>query len=152
MQRARHENAATVLVDPVVLHSAPDGGFDAGCDAAASATDAEGQGRLTPDAYVYTRSRQDWTVRRLYRPTEAVPYFADQNADGVLEDYRKTPAIPIPSGHFAAEGITVLPGSGRSAQKGCGKGGGWPGPSPTHPVPAGGASGAAATAAGGAGG
>lgn len=102
------------LVDPVVLHSATDGSFDAGCEAAATATTIEARRRLTPDAYVYTRSSQDWTVRRLYRPTEALPYLADQNANGVLEDYRNAPAVPIPAGRFASQGVNVLPGSGRS--------------------------------------
>ncbi|MSU37034.1 MAG: hypothetical protein EXS36_18445 [Pedosphaera sp.] len=101
-------------VDPVVLHSAADGGFDSGCAAAAVAPTADGQAQLTPDAYVYRRSRQEWTLRRLYRPSEAVPYFADQDADGVIEDYRNIPAPPVPPGRFASQGIAVLPGNGRS--------------------------------------
>src|SRR6185503_2016590 len=40
-------------VDPVVLHSALDGGFDAGCAAAEAATTPEGQTTLTPNTYVY---------------------------------------------------------------------------------------------------
>jgi RHS repeat-associated protein len=101
-------------VDPVVLHSAPDGGFDAGCEAAATATTPEAQAKLTPDDYIYHRKSQVWKVRRLYRPAEALPYFADQNADGVLEDYRTAPAVPVPAGRFASQGITVLSGNGRS--------------------------------------
>ncbi len=101
-------------IDPVVLHSALDGGFDAGCAAADAAATPEAQGKLTPDAYVYARSRQEWTVRRLYRPAEAVPYLADQDADGVLEDYRSTPAVPVPAGRFASQGVTVLAGNGHS--------------------------------------
>lgn len=101
-------------IDPVVLHAAPDGGFDAGCAAATFAPTPGERGRLTPDAYVYARTLQDWTLRRLYRPTEPLPYLADQNADGVMEDYRDFPAPPIPAGRFAAHGIHVLPGNGRS--------------------------------------
>ncbi len=108
MQRAEEK------IDPVVLHSALDGDFDAGCEAAAIATTPEEQAAMTPDAYVYTRSRQDWTIRRLYRPAEPLPYFADQDADGVLEDYRTNAIPPIPAGRFAAQGIVVLPGNGRS--------------------------------------
>lgn len=101
-------------VDPVVLHSAVDGAFDAGCDAATTATSLEAQGRLTPDAYVYSRGRQQWILRRLYRPTEPVPYLADQDANGVMEDYRNSPAVPIPAGRFANQGTSVLTGNGRS--------------------------------------
>jgi RHS repeat-associated protein len=101
-------------VDPVVLHSAPDGNFDAGCEAATAATTPEAQSQLTPDAYVYTRARQEWTIRRLYRPTEALPYYADQDADGQLEDYRNSPAPPVPAGRFGDDGISVLAGNGRS--------------------------------------
>jgi RHS repeat-associated protein len=101
-------------VDPVVLHSALDGGFDAGALAASLAVTATGQAQITPDAYVYTRSWQEWTVRRLYRPAEALPYLADQNADGVMEDYRTAPLAPIPEGRFARQGIVVMPGDGRS--------------------------------------
>ena len=101
-------------VDPVVLHFATDGDFDAGCEAASLTTSLEAGSRLTPDAYVYTRSRQDWTIRRLYRPTEALPYFADQDSDGVLEDYRTAPVAPIPAGRFAAQGTHVLASNGRS--------------------------------------
>ncbi|HKS37091.1 MAG TPA: toxin TcdB middle/N-terminal domain-containing protein [Verrucomicrobiae bacterium] len=102
------------LVDPVVLHSAADGAFDAGCEAATTAATIEDQGKLTPDAYVYTRSWQDWTVRRLYRPAEPLPYLADQDANGILEDYRNAPAVPIPEGRFAPADVIVLAGSGRS--------------------------------------
>lgn len=101
-------------VDPVVLHSAPDGGFDAGCEAATLATTPEGQGKLTPDAYVYSRVHQEWTVRRLYRPSEPLPYIADQDGDGVFEDYRNTPVAPFPPGRFSNQGISVLVGNGRS--------------------------------------
>ncbi len=101
-------------VDPVVLHSALDGGFDAGCEAATQATTPEGRGKLTPDAYVYSRIHQEWTVRRLYRPTEPLPYLADQNGDGVFEDYRDAPVAPFPPGRFADQGVAVLAGNGRS--------------------------------------
>jgi RHS repeat-associated protein len=102
------------IVDPVVLHSALDGAFDAGCEAAAKAATLDARKKMTPDAYVYARSSKDWTVRRLYRPSEPLPYLADQNANGVLEDYRNAPAPPIPAGRFASQGVTVLNGSGRS--------------------------------------
>src|SRR5690606_36988887 len=49
-----------------------------------------------------------------YRPTEPLPYLADQNANGVLEDYRNAPAVPFPAGRFASQGFTVLNGCGRS--------------------------------------
>jgi len=101
-------------VDPVVLHSATDGGFDAGCAAAEAATTPEGETTLTPNAYVYTRTRQTWILRRLYRPTEALPYIADQDANGLYEDYRSSPAPPVPPGRFADDGIAVLAGNGRS--------------------------------------
>jgi RHS repeat-associated protein len=101
-------------VDPVVLHFAIDGDFDSGCEAASTATSLEGASRLTPDAYVYTRSTQDWKIRRLYRPGEELPYFADQDADGLYEDYRTAPVAPIPAGRFASQGIQVLPENGRS--------------------------------------
>lgn len=66
-------------------------------DAAALAATPDAQARLTPDAYVYTPIPQDWIVRRLYRPAEALPYFADQgHADGILEDCRAAPVAPIP--------------------------------------------------------
>jgi RHS repeat-associated protein len=101
-------------VDPVVLHSALDGGFDAGCQTAEAATTPEAQAKLTPDAYVYTRVRQTWTIRRLYRPAEPLPYLADQDANGVLEDYRNSPAVAVPAGRFANQGVSVLAGNGRS--------------------------------------
>jgi RHS repeat-associated protein len=101
-------------VDPVVLYAAPDGDFDAGCEAASTGSTEEARGKLTPDAYTYTRSRQEWTVRRLYRPAEALPYVADQNSDGIFEDYRSSPLPPVPAGRFAAQGAVVVPGNGRS--------------------------------------
>jgi RHS repeat-associated protein len=101
-------------IDPVVLHAAHDGGFDAGCAAATDAATIEEMGRLTPDKYVYGRIRQEWTLRRLYRPTEPLPYLADQDADGRMEDYRNAPLPAVPSGRFARQGIHVLPGNGRS--------------------------------------
>lgn len=101
-------------VDPIVLHSTPDGGFDAGCSAAAVATTPDAQTRLTPDFYVYTRLRQEWTLRRLYRPNEPLPYIADQNANGVFEDYRNAPAVPVPAGRLSGQGLSVSDGNGRS--------------------------------------
>ncbi len=101
-------------VDPVVLHSASDASFDAGCEAAALSSNPEDQSRLTPDSYVYTRVHQEWTMRRLYRPAEPLPYLADQNSDGIPEDYRATPAVPVPEGRFASQGTAVVAGNGRS--------------------------------------
>ena len=100
-------------MDPVVLHSG-EGDFDEGCEAAEMGETVEERGKLTPDEYVYTRSYQDWTVRRLYRPTEEVEYLADQNQDGVLEDYRDEPTVLIPVGRFEKNGITVASGNVRS--------------------------------------
>ena len=101
-------------VDPVVLHSIPDGGFDAGCETASFAATPEGRGSLTTNTFVYTRAYQDWAIKRLYRPAEPLPYLADQNADGILEDYRDAPIEMVPAGRFAAQGIAVMPGNGRS--------------------------------------
>ena len=101
-------------VDPVVLHSLTDGDFDAGCEAASLAKSVEGQGRLTPDAYVYIRNFQHWVVRRLYRPEVPLPYFADQNADGIMEDYQTNAVAPVPPGRFASKGTTVPASSARS--------------------------------------
>ncbi|MBL9168211.1 MAG: hypothetical protein JNN07_10760 [Verrucomicrobiales bacterium] len=101
-------------VDPVVLHGGPDGGFDAGGEAAVVASDTAAQRQLTPSRYVYTRSISDWVIRRLYRPEEPLSYFADQNGDGLLEDYRVQPATARPAGRFAAEGISTMPQNGRS--------------------------------------
>ena len=101
-------------VDPAVLHGSPEGGFDVGAEAAVSANDPIAQRRITPSQYVYTRSVSDWVIRRLYRPDDAWPYFADQDGDGVLEDYRNQPAVPRPAGRFGAFGIATVPGNGRS--------------------------------------
>jgi RHS repeat-associated protein len=69
---------------------------------------------MTPDDFVYSRTRQDWTIRRLYRPDEPLPYLADQDADGVLESY--SAAVLAPPGRFAAASpaVHVLPGSGHT--------------------------------------
>ncbi len=102
-------------VDAAVLHAgAGQADFDAGCAAASTALTDEERGRLTPDAFVYTRTVHEWKIRRLYRPAEPVPYFADQNANGLMEDYRLEPLVPVPAGRFAAQGINVLSGEVRS--------------------------------------
>jgi RHS repeat-associated protein len=101
-------------VDPAVLHGGSGGGFDAGGEAAVVAREAAAQRQLTPSRYVYTRSISDWVIRRLYRPDEPLSYFADQNGDGLLEDYRSQPATARPAGRFAAEGVWTMPENGRS--------------------------------------
>ncbi len=104
-------------IDPRILHSSCLAPFDKNCFDAARSLTATGPFTLTPDAYVYTRSHQDWTVRRLYRPVAAEPYYADQDRDGVLEYYappNATVTPPVPAGRFAPAGIAVRPGSGRS--------------------------------------
>lgn len=60
------------------------------------------------------RARRPTVIRRLYRPAEAVPYLADQNGDGLFEDYRAEPASLRPEGRFGAVGIHVVQGNGRS--------------------------------------
>ncbi len=100
-------------VDPTVLHSEK-GDFDEGCETAEEGKTSMERGRLTPDEYVYTRAYQDWTIRRLYRPTEPLGYLSDQNYDGVLEDYLDEPIVIIPVGRFEKEGISVIDGNGKS--------------------------------------
>lgn len=101
-------------VDPAVLHGHPEGGFDVGSELAAATGDPVGRHELTPARYVYTRSISDWVIRRLYRPEEPLPYFADQDGDGRLEDYRSAPAPARPAGSFASEGTHTLAGNGRT--------------------------------------
>ena len=115
-------------IDPAVLHSG-EGDFDEGCEAAGvvkmEKIDKErekqrqdkltpAEYKLTPNEFVYTRVYQDWKIRRLYRPTELQGYLADQNRDGIFEDYREDPTVMIPPGRFEKEGISVVDGDGRS--------------------------------------
>ncbi len=101
-------------IDPRIIHSTSLGPFDKNCYDAARSLTATGPFTITPDAYVYTRAHQDWSVRRLYRPVVAEPYFADQDRDGVPEYYSSGVAAPVPAGRFASSGIAVRPSSGRS--------------------------------------
>lgn len=94
-------------VDPWVLHNPSIHDFDANSLAAA----AGGlYSSITDDSVVYTRARQFWGVRRLYRPGDAVETRADSNSDGVLEDLGSR--LPVPEGRFHP--LTVRFGSGRS--------------------------------------
>lgn len=110
-------------VDPWVLHdSSNNGDFDQGCYLAVESANPEEQTRMTPDAYVYTRIRQEWTVRRLYRPTETIPLWVDQNGDAIMEPwnpdaYGEPQAVSLaPEGRFsdAVPPVPVINGSGRS--------------------------------------
>ncbi len=100
-------------LDPMVLNfktETENGEFDAGCEKTE-------RGKLSPDRFVYTRAYQDWTIRRLYRPTEPLGYLADQDQDGVLENYLHEPTVMVPAGRFeknGINGITVVNGNGRS--------------------------------------
>ena len=98
-------------VDAKVLHGAGGAGFDQNARAAAlaPANDWAAQTTLTPDVYVYTRARQEWTVRRLYRPAESLIMQDDADADGNLSPPFLSPSVP--AGRFAT---TVRNGSGRS--------------------------------------
>ncbi len=55
--------------DPAVFF-ASGASFDQGCFLAVTSNDSATRLRMTPDDFVYTRVRQDWTIRRLYRPTD----------------------------------------------------------------------------------
>lgn len=107
-------------VDPIVLLDTKNGDFDICCEIAETGETPEERVKLSPDEYVYTRAYQDWTIRRLYRPTEPLGYLADQQGgvpegpDGVLEDYRDEPTVLIPVGRFEKKGIAVVDGNGRS--------------------------------------
>ena len=86
-------------VDPWVLHDATGAaGFDRGCWLALNSTNTADRAQMTPNDFVYSRARQDWTIRRLYRPND--------------------PAL-APPGRFASASPPVrvldgLGGSGRS--------------------------------------
>src|SRR5438034_996616 len=58
-------------VDPWALHD-PSGAadFDRSCFLSLNSTNATDRTRLTPDEYVYARARQEWAIRRLYRPND----------------------------------------------------------------------------------
>ena len=94
-------------VDPRVLFVGAETAFDSNC---AKAVERGPYAPITRDRYVYTRARQKWGVRRLYRPTEAVPTQIDLFADGVLDS--SEPRLPVPRGRF--ENRSVLNGNGRS--------------------------------------
>lgn len=98
-------------VDAKVLHGVAGAGFDQNARAAAlaPASDWAAQTTLTPDAYVYTRARQEWTVRRLYRPAEQLAMQDDADADGNLSP--SFSGTSVPAGRFAT---TIRNGSGRS--------------------------------------
>ena len=49
-------------VDARVALGAVGTNFDANCRAAALTSDFKARSRLTPDAYVYTRARQEWEI------------------------------------------------------------------------------------------
>ncbi len=95
-------------VDAAVALGAAGANFDANCRSAALAPDFAGQSRITPDDYVYTRARQNWAIRRLYRPAEAIKVQNDNDADGILSEPQD--AILSPAGRLGA----VRPGNGRS--------------------------------------
>ncbi len=83
-------------LDPWVLRQGDSTDFDANC---ASAAEAGLYANLSPDPFVFTRARQRWGVRRLYRPESAAGLWADQNQDGQPEFYESRPWIP--SGRFS---------------------------------------------------
>lgn len=101
-------------LDARVLDAGAIADFDAGCVGASAATTFQGRGKLTPDDFVYTRAYQEWTIRRLYRPTQPIPYLSDQDQDGEREDYYDFPIAPVPAGRFEARGISVAATSERS--------------------------------------
>lgn len=98
-------------IDAKVLHAVAGADFDQNARAAglAPVNDWTAQTTLTPDTYVYTRARQEWTVRRLYRPSEQLATRDDADADGNLSEPFMSASIP--SGRFST---AVRNGSGRS--------------------------------------
>jgi RHS repeat-associated protein len=85
-------------IDPWVLHNPAGGGdFDRGCWFALNSSNTDDRTRMTPDNYVYSRARQEWRIRRLYRPND--------------------PAL-APPGRFsgASPSISVLDGLGGSGR------------------------------------
>ncbi len=100
-------------VDGWAMHDPLGGGdFDRGCWLAVSSTNAVERLRMTPDSYVYSRIRQDWKIRRLYRSAFPQPFTA------LVGDGRRsfTDEVLTPAGLFSTNTIpvTVLPESGRS--------------------------------------
>ncbi len=95
-------------VDAQVALGAAGTDFDANCRAAALTTDFALRSRLTPDAFVYSRARQNWEIRRLYRPAEAISTRFDDVGGGILVG--PVDLVPTPSGRLG----TVRPGNGRS--------------------------------------
>ncbi|HAB15662.1 MAG TPA: hypothetical protein DCE44_04345, partial [Verrucomicrobiales bacterium] len=58
-------------LDPWVLYNTDDGAdFDRGCWSVFNSVNAAERVRMTPDQYVYSRIRQEWQIRRLYRPID----------------------------------------------------------------------------------
>ncbi|MBK1835056.1 hypothetical protein JIN78_13380 [Roseibacillus ishigakijimensis] len=94
-------------IDPWVLHNTSASDFDKDC---ASASETGLYASITPDDFVYQRARQFWGVRRLYRPTEELTTWADQDRDGTLTQYGDV--APVPAGRFTSP--TVVAGNGRS--------------------------------------
>lgn len=107
-------------LDPWALHDPTgNGDFDLGCYLAATQSSVNA---MTPNEYVYTRTRQAWTVRRLYRPFEQLPMWVDMNQDGTLEAWlpdpngNPQPATLSPPGRFASANpaIHVMNGIGKT--------------------------------------
>lgn len=97
-------------VDAMVLQdTVTDAGFDRGAYLAVTSDRADERSRMTPDAYVYDRIRQHWTVRRLYQPDEV---------RFVEHDTLQAPAAPSPLGRFENHfpKVRVLGGLGGSGR------------------------------------
>jgi len=104
-------------LDGWVMHDpSGDGDFDRGCWLAVNSTNAVERRRMTPDTYVYSRIRQDWRIRRLYRSAFPQPFTAwVGDGRGAFIDEVLTPA-----GLFSTNAIpiNVLPESGRTVSWG----------------------------------
>ena len=101
------------VVDGWVMHDAGGAGdFDRGCWLAQNSTNAVERARMTPDAYTYSRLRQDWLVRRLYRSD--LPQLFTAAVDGDTVEYTDVPLLPPGTFSGATPGVTVLPQSGRT--------------------------------------
>ena len=92
-------------VDPAVLVAGEETDFDANCvRAESSGFDAA----IAPDSYVYTRIRQRWGVRRLYRPSGELAMRVDLDADGELESLANRALRP--AGRFSNPGVVTANG------------------------------------------
>ena len=101
------------VVDGWVMHDPQGAGdFDRGCWLTQNSTNAVERAQMTPDAYTYSRLRQDWLVRRLYRSDLPQPFNAQLNGDTV--DYTDVPLLPPGTFSAATPSVTVLPQSGRT--------------------------------------